>query len=482
MTVLQITRREPPVFPLDVFSAEWEKWIIDAAKAAASPVDYVVLPLMASASALIGNARWAQATPGWREPPHLWLGVVGDSGSSKSPGADCLLRDVLPIIEHRMLGHFPERMAEWRAAAEAHKAKNEAWEKDVRAAQKSGSPPPAPPTDTIPPEPQAPRLRQNDVTIEKVASLLAGAAPKGLLMARDELVGFLLGTTSYNDAGRAFWLEAYGGRPYRVERQKSPEPIIVQHLAVALIGGTQPEKLAEMFREADDGLLARIAWAWPNPVPFQISRNAPDVEFAIAALDKLRLLELTPAMRETPAAPFFVPLADSAVPMLEKFANTMLTEQQGTGGLLRSAYGKARGLTLRLSLTLEMLDWAGRDGVAPPPDTISEAALANACGLVANYFMPMSARVYGDAATPAGERNAATLAKWIMREKPSEVHVRRVQREVRLPGLNTADAIHAAAGLLIEAGWLGPLPSQKGFQIRPKAAYPINPVLRGGTA
>jgi hypothetical protein len=45
-------------------------------------------------SALIGHSRWAQATPGWVEPPHLWLGVVGDSGNGKSPGADCLMRDV----------------------------------------------------------------------------------------------------------------------------------------------------------------------------------------------------------------------------------------------------------------------------------------------------------------------------------------------------------------------------------------------------
>jgi hypothetical protein len=31
------------------------------------------------------------------------------------------------------------------------------------------------------------------VTVEKVATLLAGAAPKGLLIVRDELAGWLLG-------------------------------------------------------------------------------------------------------------------------------------------------------------------------------------------------------------------------------------------------------------------------------------------------
>jgi Protein of unknown function (DUF3987) len=72
-----------------------------------------------------------------------------------------------------------------------------------------------------------------------------------------------------NDAGHSFWLEAYGGRPYRIERVKHPEPIVIPRLAVAVSGGTQPDKLAPLMREADDGLLARLLWSWarPDPVP-----------------------------------------------------------------------------------------------------------------------------------------------------------------------------------------------------------------------
>jgi hypothetical protein len=476
MSVLQLARRAPPAMPLDVFGPEWACWIAAAADAAAAPVDYVALPLLASASALIGHARWAQATPGWREPPHLWLGVVGDSGSSKSPGADCLMRDVLPEIERRMQGDFPDRVAEWRAAAEIDKAKTEAWEKDVKAAHKAGNPPPMPPAETVAAEPQAPRLRQSDVTIERVATLLATAAPKGLLLVRDELAGFLLGTNVYNDSGRQFWLEAYGGRPYRVERQKHPEPIIIERLAVAVTGGTQPERLAEMFREADDGLLARVAWAWPEPKVFRLSRAAPNVQFATDALDRLRVLELSPATEDKPARPIYVPLDESVGDMIEAFGQDMQEAQQSTGGLLRSAYGKARGLALRLSLTLEFLRWAAAPGYDAAPCKISEAALSAACNLVADYFMPMAARAYGDAAASAAERNATTLARWIVKERPPEVHVRRLQREVRLPGLGDAKAIHAAAGALVDGEWLRK-PEAGDFQARARAAYPVNPAI-----
>lgn len=76
MEVLRLHRRSPPALPLDVFGPFWSSWIRAAAEAAACPADYVAAPLLASTSVLIGHARWAQATPGWDEPPHLlgWSG------------------------------------------------------------------------------------------------------------------------------------------------------------------------------------------------------------------------------------------------------------------------------------------------------------------------------------------------------------------------------------------------------------------------
>ncbi|MBV8738063.1 MAG: hypothetical protein JO007_12545 [Alphaproteobacteria bacterium] len=71
--------------------------------------------------------------------------------------------------------------------------------------------------------------------------------------------------------------------------------------------------------------------------------------------------------------------------------------------------------------------------------------------MVVDYFAPTAERVYGDAAASHNNRNAATLARWIMREHPTEVHVRHLQQQVRLPGLRSADDIHDAAVVLVEA-------------------------------
>jgi hypothetical protein len=162
--------------------------------------------------------------------------------------------------------------------------------------------------------------------------------------------------------------------------------------------------------------------------------------------------------------------------MLETFGRDMQARQQQAGGLMRSAYGKARGVALRLSLVVELLRWCATPGWAPPPVEIGADAFADACDLVADYFMPMAERVYGDAAAPLAERNAATLAKWILRTKPREVYVRNLQREVRLPGLRDAQSIRTAADLLVEADWLRP-PPDGGQAERAKVAYPVNPAL-----
>src|ERR1700761_2570068 len=98
MGVLRLHRRAPPKLPIKVFGPAWGAWITTAAEAAACPIGYVAAPLLASVSSLIGNARWAQASTGWSEPPHLWVCSVGDSGDGKSPGSDCLFRDVLPEL------------------------------------------------------------------------------------------------------------------------------------------------------------------------------------------------------------------------------------------------------------------------------------------------------------------------------------------------------------------------------------------------
>jgi hypothetical protein len=467
--------------PLEVFGDRWAQWIREAAEAGACPVDYVVAALLPAASALIGHARWVEAWPGWQEPPHLWCASVGHSGQGKSPGADLILRHVIPSIEARMARDFGFRadvqLALLRAQASAFPANDL-----VQSSAPAGFP-------------AEPRFMESDLTIEKVADVLANAAPKGLLMVRDELAGWLLGMNRFNAGARAFWLEAYGGRPYSLDRVKSNGRIYVPRLAVAWHGGVQPERLTKLMADADDGLLARFLWFWPEPVLFQRPKTVPNIAFAISAFERLSLLEMGPAPERSSAeglrskdvsecekrtmaksAPIIVPLTEVAAAQLESFARRIQDQQSLSTGLINSPLGKARGLVLRLSLVIEYLRWAAEEGMAPAPSQIGSEALQASVALVRTYALPMSQRVYGSLTPSPQSRAIATLARWIIQTRPTEVHVRHLQRHVRLPGLASAPDIHKGCEALARAGWLSrpPRGSNNG---RAKQAYRVRPEI-----
>ena len=55
------------------------------------------------------------------------------------------MRDVLPEIERRMVGDYPDRLREWQAAVEFDKIAKKRWQDDLRTAQENKKPlPPMP--------------------------------------------------------------------------------------------------------------------------------------------------------------------------------------------------------------------------------------------------------------------------------------------------------------------------------------------------
>lgn len=473
LAVLRMHRRAAPALPLDLFGPFWSGWIADAAEGASAPPDYTASALLAAASALIGNARHVVAWPGWCEPPVLWCASVGDPSSGKSPAADPVMH-ILAEIEGRDAIGFPMLRRQWETAREGARARKARWQGEVKEAAKIGNPPPPMPADADdPPEPQRPRVRAGDATMERLAAMLAGL-PKGLLYTRDELAGWIASFDRYSAGGdRAFWIEAYGGRPYTIDRVKHPEPVHVPHLSVAIHGGIQPERLSAIMADADDGLLPRFLFAWPDRVPYRRAAQTADRTVGLAALSRLAALRLAPDASGTPR-PVCVPLDNEAADTLHQVVADFRSRE--AGGLLGGAVGKAPGHVLRLALVLGFLDWCAAPDTPEPP-TVTRRSVRAAAGLVDGYFLPMAERAFGDAGAPRAERGAATLAKWIVHQRPAAVNVKQVRDSARLQGLRDAPPIHDACGRLIDAGWLFAPVKDGSTGGRPREDYRVNPRL-----
>src|SRR5262249_47610101 len=108
-------------------------------------------------------------------------------------------------------------------------------------------------------------------------------------------------------------------------------------------------------------------------------------------------------------------------------------------------------------------------------DRIDAEAVAAACQLMSDYFLPMAARVFGDAVLPKGARRATALARWIATERPERVVVRDLQRGGGgFRSQLSADEMHDACRHLIDVWWLLPRPkADRGG--RPREEYPVNP-------
>ena len=458
--------------------AGWAGWAGDAAEAAGCAIDYVALPLLAASGALIGNARWGQPWGGWLEPPALFAGLIGRPSSGKSPGLD-VVTNLLAQLEKSANDDWDERRrAHKRDCAEA-KERRSLWEAEVKKAVKLAVAPPDMPDGAEDPEsPQRHRLFSTEPTVEKAAHLVH-SNPRGMLLIRDELSGWIGGMDRYSHGDgndRAFWLQAYGGRPWTPDRIKHGDrSIIIPHLLWGLVGGIQPDRVAtQLLAGDDDGLAARLLYGWPAPTPPRRPRRTPDHSAALAALRRLAELPWTPP------EPVAVPFSDEAAAALHALREEAADLEQGSAGMFLSWLGKLPGFCLRLALIFQHLEWCWHARSAAP-DRIDATAVESAADLIEQYMTPMARRVFGEATLPQAERDARAIARWLAKQEPVPeiVNERDLRRMTEGPGIRDAARITAALEELGEAGWARPAPARASGHGRQRLDWAVNPALRG---
>ena len=474
-------RRHAPKFPMSVLGPFWSTWASTSAAAASAPPDYVCVSLLAIIGAALANVRWPLAGATWSEPPLLWVGNVGQPSSGKSPGIDKAV-DLLRHAESRMCEGFDEVLQDYITQKQKAKIKLDCWEAALKTATKSGEDDPPKPDDAKEPlEPVRPRLHVADCTVEKLAAL-AASLPRGLLVVRDELAGWIGAFDKYGGGGsdRAFAVEMYGGRSYRVDRVKNPEPISINRLSVGVLGGVQPDKLSILTDGPDDGLTARILWAWPDASPsFKLAREHIDSTEAKAAF--MRLVGLPLGLDEFgQSKPQLIRLTRDAEDELEIFSQRMMQRGSEAYGLLAGALGKVRGHTLRLSTVFEYLWWSSTGGAEPT--VISLVAMKAAASIVEEYFIPMAERVYGDAVIPKVERSAMILVAYLKRNMLSTFNARDTRRKIGGMLRESRDML-AACNTLEEAGLIKQEFARVGEQKGRRAlTYGVHPLVLRGAA
>jgi Protein of unknown function (DUF3987) len=270
----------------------------------------------------------------------MWIAIVGFSGTGKTPGIDAT-KSALAQIERNRKSKIAELRRAHETRKETAKASRNRWKKELKKVAEAKvvsfseykdriSSEPTMPADAIDPGPfVAPRLYFSNVTIERMGVLLQ-KRPQGMLMISDELAALFLNMSRYSGGqDNEFWLEAWNGNPYTVERMERP-PIALDFLLVGLVGGLQPDKLARAFKGDHDGMYARMLFSWPaepsyRPLTNEVTEVEPDIVNALT-----RLIDI-PGEDEA-FTPRSIPLSSEAVAAFEYFRQSHDSIKQGLDG------------------------------------------------------------------------------------------------------------------------------------------------------
>jgi putative DNA primase/helicase len=483
LSILNANRRPAVPMPTALFGPALD--ILETiASGTSAPLDYPATAYLACCASLIGGKRRARpyATSAWAEPPILWIGIVGDPSSRKSPPLEAVV-DPLRALERDGADLHKAALRGWREADTKAKAIKTDWERSLAKAIKDGLAdlPTMPKGANEPDEPHRRRTLVMDSTPEAMAAILSGN-PQGTLHYRDELAGWLQGFERYAPGGREFWLEAYGGRSFTVDRKGAKGPLTVPFNGVSVAGGIQPAKLADcLLNGADDGLVARFLWTWPDKLPFNRPTRIANMATLEAAYRRLEGLAWGIDGDGHPTS-ITLPLSHAAADLFEAWQKDNGEVDADASGLLKSFYGKMDGALLRIALTAELSAWAWRGG--DEPREISAATTEAAAEWIDDYAKPMAERVYGDAAFPTSDRIAAMLARYIVKNRLQTFNKRDLKRsphKSHLPMLRDAKAMDAALEVLIDGGIIAHVGKRdSGGPGRASGDYAVNPAAFGG--
>jgi Protein of unknown function (DUF3987) len=473
LSLLDDRRGKLPEFPLETLSPPLQDWVKRAATGAGVTPAHVAVPLLAISSALIGTARRVKASSSWSEPMTLWLAVVGYSGTGKTPGLNATKR-AMDAADRNRSSRLKERARRHATKRETAKTAYAAWKEAVKEAVEAGTMPPLQPDNAVDPgEFVEPRLSVTNSTIERLGPLLV-ARPQGVLCIKDELSELFTNMSRYSRGqDNEFWLEAWNGGTYIVERMT--RSLRIRFLLVGLTGGFQPSKLAQAFEGRADGMYARFCFSWPpepdhKPLSDKATEVEPEIVHAIERLDALGGDD--PDTFEL----IFVPLSADALAAFEELRKFAAARKSHLDGYEREWCAKMQAHTLRLAGTLAYLAWSMTGG--PEPAAIAAEYMRAAIVLVRDYFHPHSRAALHLIGVDEHDADARRALRWIQAGEHTEVSREDVRRRALAQKLDAEQTQTVVLDRLVRAGWLREI--RRPTAGRTVVRWEVNPQLVGG--
>ena len=445
-------------FPTHLLPTALAEYVSETAAAMNCDEAYSALPTLTAIGAAVGTTHMVSPKKGWREPPILWTVCIGLSGTTKSPPYRDV-EDMAQDINDRLEKEFEQE-------GEQYECRLSVWQARLDSGEDAGS------------KPKRPVLREfikTDLTIEALVGVLQDN-PRGALIGRDELAGWIGGFTKYAGKTGASelqnWLQlSNAGTVDYCRKTGDRRRVRVRGVAVAVCGTTQPQIIASVLTAElkAAGLFARLLPAYPpERLRKWTEREVPDATRENVATLMSALHHLTPGTWDDGRPrPHLVRLTPEAKTEFVTFYDTNGAEMADADGELRSAMSKIEGYALRFALIFHCC----RYPEAPSHEPIGLEDMAAAVSL-AKWFIGESNRVYALLAEETEDRQLRSLAAQVKAKADKfggRITVKQLQNS-NSRKYKRSDAAKADLEALITAGYgvweTQEAPSQGGHHTR----------------
>jgi hypothetical protein len=259
---------------------------------------------------------------------------------------------------------------------------------------------------------------------------------------------------------KGFWLQAFDGGPYHVDRIKRGETYI-RNLSVSLLGGIQPARLAELHGLTSDGLLQRFL-----PVMMgqsRIPRDEPSDDEAYGKFIRDLIF----------ARPEKLIMNDAALAIMDDLRKDLHDLEIASAGLadgFQGFIGKLPGYAGRLALILHMAADPKHGGYCSIEGTTAAAVRR----LILDFILPHAHVFYRTAESTANGDRLRKLASWILTSGKTRIVASDITTNIRdlRGGIELFDLNKLWVSPLVAGGWLEP--ADAGPLCR---AWKVNPMV-----
>jgi len=481
----------PPAFPVEFLPWPFSELVDSLAVATQVPADLPGMMVLSALAACLQRNVEVEARTGWREPLNLYTATILPPANRKSTVVSTITR---PLIEWER--EQAQLMAEELASAEETKAaclrhlenlrKRGAAIEEIMLARNAYD------ACTVP---HPPKLVADDITPERVASLMAENGERlAILSAEGGIFTTISGRYSNGTPNLDIFLKAHSGDMVKVDRQgKGREPVFLLHPALTFGLAIQPDVIDGLFSTPGfrgRGLLGRFCFVTPTSYVGRRHVDPPPVDWQVLNAYRtaiMGLLNWTKSLTE-PCIIRATPEANEALANFERRLEPRLDPVVGDLGDLADWAGKAAGLALRIAGLLEApeailrilrnLRLSTEDSIFSSLD-LHVDTMERAISIVEDFLVPHASNAFLRMGVDETTEGARLILSWIERTSSERFTKRDLFNGIRQARFSTVETLDAPVEMLISMGYLraAPQPRREGPGRKPSPLYLANPHL-----